>query len=131
MLRPSKNIASILATLALILHALLPASAGISGSGEFDVSRFICAPSGQASAEARASAERIARRLGEELPDDQNFHEPCPFCTLASVAVLPEPAAVEGPSHVFPGGTPVRVEPVLIATAHGPPLGARAPPAHA
>lgn len=116
--------------LAIVLQAFLPASIAVAESSGFDVSRFVCAPSGEMSPETRAAAERIAKLLGEDLPAEQPSGDHCPLCTLVHGVPVPEPAAFDAPT-AFPREQPfVRFEPGLVREAQGPPLGSRGPPSH-
>jgi hypothetical protein len=124
------TLARFLAMLAIILQAVLPGSLAVGESNGVDVSRFLCAPSGEMSPETRAAAERIARLLGEDLPDQQPTGEHCPLCTLVHGVPLPEPIALDAPTAFPREQVFVRFEPGLVHRAQGPPLGSRGPPSH-
>lgn len=124
------SLARFLAMLAIILQALLPGTMAVAESNGVDVSRFMCAPSGEMSPETRAAAERIARLLGEDLPDEQPSGDHCPLCTIVHGVPLPEPAAFDAPTAFPREQTCVRYEPGLVQQAQGPPLGSRGPPSH-
>lgn len=124
------TLARFAAVLAIILQAFLPGTMAVAESNGVDVSRFMCGPSGEVSPETRAAAERIAKLLGEDLPDEQPPGDHCPFCTLVHGVPLPQPAAFDA-STAFPREqTCVRYEPGLVQQAQGPPLGSRGPPSH-
>lgn len=122
--------ARFLAMLAITLQALLPGSIAVAETKGVYVSRFMCAPSGEMSPETRAAAERIARLLGEDLPDEQPSGEHCPLCTLVHGVPLPEPAALNATPSFEREQVFVRFEPGLVHRAQGPPLGSRGPPIH-
>ena len=121
--------ASFFALLAIVLQGLLPGTLAVAEANGVDVSRFICAPSGQLSADAKAAIEALAKLLGEEVPDDQPFDGHCPYCTLVHAIPLPEPVTLAAPAeHASVVGS-VRYEPgSLVHKAQGPPLGSRGPP---
>ena len=121
--------ASVFAMLAIVLQVSLPATLAVAESNGVDVSRFICTPSGQVSAEAKAALEELAKLLGEEAPDHQPLSGHCPFCTLAHAIPLPEPVALAVPAEYASVVDFVRTEPgSLVHEAQGPPLGSRGPP---
>lgn len=122
--------ARLLAMLAIVLQALLPGSIAVAEARGVDVSRFMCAPTGEMSPETRAAAERIARLLGEDLPDEQPSGEHCPLCTLVHGVPLPEPASLNAPPAFEREQAFIRFEPGLVHRAQGPPLGSRGPPSH-
>jgi len=122
--------ARFLAMLAIILQALLPGTMAVAESNGVDVSRFMCVPSGEMSPETRAAAERIAKLLGEDLPDEQAPGDHCPLCTLVHGVPLPEPAALNAPPAFEREQSFGRFEPGLVHRAQGPPLGSRGPPFH-
>lgn len=124
------SLARLLAMLAIILQALMPGTMAVAESNGVDVSRFMCAPSGEMSPETRAAAERIAKLLGEDLPDEQPSGDHCPLCTLVHGVPLPQPAAIDPPTTFPRKQTCVRYEPGLVQQAQGPPLGSRGPPSH-
>ena len=121
--------ARFLAILAIVLQGLLPGTLAVAEANGFDVSRFICASSGQVSAEAKAAIEELAKLLGEEVPDRQSFNGHCPLCTLVHAIPLPEPVTVAVPAEHALVADPVRYEPgSLLQKTQGPPLGSRGPP---
>lgn len=121
--------ASFLAVLAIVLQGLLPGTLAVAEANGVDVSRFICAPSGQLSAEAKATIEALAKLLGDEAPDHQPFDGHCPLCTLVHVMPLPEPVTMAVPAQLASVTDHVRYEPGrLVRKAQGPPLGSRGPP---
>lgn len=122
------TLARFLAMLAIVLQAFLPGSVAVAESNGLDVSRFMCAPFGETSPETRAAAERIAKLLGEDLPDEQPSGGHCPLCTLVHGVPLPEPAAIVAPTAFPREQVFVRFEPGLVREAQGPPLGSRGPP---
>lgn len=125
-----QKVARYLAMLAIILQALLPGTMALADTTGVDVSRFICAPSGQLSPESRAAAERVAFLLGEEIPDDRQLGEHCAFCTLANGFTLPVPFTLEVPYSFHDNAPCLRYEPGFAHKAQGPPLGSRGPPTH-
>ena len=121
--------ASFLAVLAIVLQGLLPGTLAVAEANGVDVSRFICASSGQVSAEARAAIEELAKLLGEEVPDRPSFNGHCPLCTLVHAIPLPEPVTLAVPAEHASVADPVRYEPgSLVKKTQGPPLGSRGPP---
>ena len=125
------NAAVFLAMLAIVLQALLPGTLAVAGSNGVDVSRFICASSGQLSVEAKAAIEEFAKLVGDEAPDRQPFDGHCPLCTLVHVMPLPEPVTVAAPAELALVAACVCYEPgVFVQKAEGPPLGSRGPPLH-
>lgn len=121
--------ASFLAVLAIVLQGLLPGTLAIAEANGVDVSRFICASSGQVSAEAKAAIEELAKLLGEEAPDRPSFNGHCPLCTLVHAIPLPEPVTLAVPAEHASVADPVRYEPSSLANKpQGPPLGSRGPP---
>ena len=125
---PGLTPARFLAMLAMVLQVLLPVSMAQAQSQGVDVSRFICAPTGEVSPESRAAAEWIAKLLGEETPDEHSSDRHCPACTLSHAAALPDPITVAVPCASPRGQMSVRYRPGLIREAQGPPVGARGPP---
>lgn len=127
---PVQAAARLLAILAVFLQVLLPGSLAAAQSQGIDLSRFICAPDGELSAQSRAMAERLAGVLDGEAPDHQRADGDCPLCTLVHGAVLPEPILVAASVlFIFETGF-VRYVPAFVHKAQGPPLGSRGPPAH-
>ena len=122
--------ARLLAVLAIVLQALLPGSLALAAPEGVDVSHFLCTPSGEISPDARAAAERIARLLGEEPPDDRASGEHCSFCTPVQGAPAPDPIIIAVPKAFPLEQGCVRCEPRLVHKAQGPPLGSRGPPSH-
>lgn len=122
--------ARFLAMLAIILQAFLPGSMAVAESSGVDASRFMCAPSGEMSPETRAAAERIAKLLGEDLPDEQPPGDHCSLCTLVHGVPLPQPAVFDAPTTFAREKVFVRFEPGLLHQAQGPPLGSRGPPSY-
>ena len=121
--------ARFLAILAIVLQGLLPGTLAVAEVNGVDVSRFICASSGQVSAEAKAAIEELAKLLGEEVPDRQSFNGHCPLCTLVHAIPLPEPVTLAVPAEHASVADPVRYEPgSLLQKTQGPPLGSRGPP---
>ena len=121
--------ASFFAVLAIVLQGLLPGTLAVAEANGVDVSRFICAPSGQLSAEAKATIEALAKLLGDEAPDHRPFDGHCPLCTLVHAMPLPEPVTVAAPAQLASVTDHVRYEPgSLVRKAQGPPLGSRGPP---
>lgn len=119
------------AMLAIVVQVLLPATFAVAASHGVDVSRLICAPSGQLSADAKAAIERIARLLGDEAPDRQPLDGHCPLCTPVHVVPPPEPVAVATPAELASVADYVCYEPGgFVRKAQGPPLGSRGPPLH-
>ena len=115
--------------LAIVLQVLLPGTLALAASNGVEVSRFICAPPGQLSAEVKAAVEQLAKLLGDETPDRQPFDGQCPLCTLVHVMPLPEPVTVAAPAELASDTDYVRYEPGGFARkAQGPPLGSRGPP---
>jgi len=127
---PVQAAARLLAILAVFLQVLLPGSLAAAQSQDTDLSRFICAPDGELSAQSRAMAERLAGVLDEEAPDHQSADGHCPLCTLVHGAVLPEPVLVSAPVRFTSEPGFVRYVPAFVHKAQGPPLGSRGPPAH-
>ena len=124
------TLARFLAMLAIILQVFLPGTMAVAESNGVDVSRFMCAPSGEISLETYAAAERIAKLLGEDLPDDPPSGDHCPLCTLVHGVPLPEPTALDAPTAFAREQAFVQFEPGLVREAQGPPLGSRGPPSH-
>jgi hypothetical protein len=124
------SLARYLAMIAIVLQAVLPGSIVVAEANGVDVSRFICAPSGEMSRESKVAAERIARLLGEDLPEETPFDGHCPLCTLVHGVPLPEPVIFAGPTALPVKLLFVRYEPGLVRKAQGPPLGSRGPPSH-
>jgi hypothetical protein len=124
------TLARFLAMLAIILQAFLPGTIAVAESNGVDVSRFMCAPSGEMSPETRAAAERFAKLFGDDLPDEQPSGEHCALCTLVHGVPLPQSAAFDAPTAFPREQTFVRYEPGLVRRAQGPPLGSRGPPSH-
>jgi hypothetical protein len=124
------NVGRFLATLAMVLQALLPGTLAVAESQGVDVSRFVCAPSGEFSPQSRKTAERLAALFGDEPPDDEHADEHCPLCTLSHTVLLIAPVNLVAP--IRPNNTPVlaRYSPGLVYEARGPPLGSRGPPSH-
>ncbi len=123
--------ASLLAVLAIVLQGLLPGTLAVAESKDIDVSRFICAPSGQVSADAKAALEALAKLLGEEAPEHPSFDGHCPLCTLVQAMPLPEPVTLAAPAGLVSVALHVRHESDrLVRKAQGPPLGSRGPPLH-
>ena len=121
--------ASFFAVLAIVLQGLLPGTLAVAESNGVDVSRFICASSGQVSAEAKAAIEELAKLLGEETPERHSFDGHCPLCTLVQAMPLPEPVTVAAAAELALVADHVRYEPgSLVHEAQGPPLGSRGPP---
>lgn len=126
----SHVLARLLAMLALALQVLLPGSMAVAQSNDVDVSRFICAPSGQISQEGLAAAQRLASLLGEDAPGEPPQDGHCPLCTMVHGVPLPEPVVVAAPVVPIRETVLVRFEPRLVCRAQGPPLGSRGPPTH-
>ena len=122
--------ASWLAALAVLAQVFLPGALAVAEARGVDVSRFTCGSSGQASAQAKAAAERIAAIIGEGLPERQAFDGHCPLCALAVGTPLPEPVKLA--AHLAPtaGAGLVRHNSGLVHRPQGPPLGSRGPPPH-
>ena len=121
--------ARFLAILAIVLQGLLPGTLAVAEANGVDVSRFICASSGQVSAEAKAAIEELAKLLGEEVPDRQSVNGHCPLCTLVHAIPLPEPVTLAVPAEHASVADPVRYELGNLAQkTQGPPLGSRGPP---
>lgn len=123
-------LARCLAVLALSLQLLLPGTMAAAQSGQVDVSRYLCAPSGHVTEASRAAAERLAKALGDETPAQPLFDGHCPLCTLVHAAPLPAPPVLTSPRRVFvrvPDGV---YQPPLVRLVQGPPLGSRGPPVH-
>ncbi len=116
--------------LAILLQAVLPGAMAAADPKGLDVSRFICAPSGELTPETRAAAERIARLLGEHSPAEPQSDGHCPLCTLAHDMPLAEPAAIAAPFIFSHKQVLLRFEPGLVRRAQGSPLGSRGPPSH-
>ncbi|MBA3067388.1 MAG: DUF2946 domain-containing protein [Hyphomonas sp.] len=127
---PVQAAARFLAILAVVLQVLLPGTLAVAQSQDIDLSRYLCAPDDQMSAQARAMAERLAGVLDDEAPDHLIPDGHCPLCTLVQAAVLPDPVLVAAPVRFISETGFVRYVPAFVHKAQGPPLGSRGPPAH-
>ena len=121
-------LARCLAVLALVLQLLLPGTMAAAQSGQVNVSRYLCAPSGHVTEASRASAERLAKALGDETPAPPLFDGHCPLCTLVHAAPLPVPPVLSSPARVFVRVPDAVYQPPLVRLVQGPPLGSRGPP---
>jgi hypothetical protein len=118
----------VLALLALTLQVILPGSAPTGRSGEFDVGRFICAPSGQVSAEMRSAAERLAILLDEDAPEKMQSEGHCFLCNIVHTAPLPGPFLTGELARRAPDFNYAVYDPGFVRKAQGPPVGQRGPP---
>ena len=117
--------------LGIVLQALLPGTFAVAASNGVGVSHFICASSGQLSAEAEAATKQIAKLLGDKEPDRQPFDGHCPLCTLVHVVPLPDPVTVAAAAELASGTEYARHETGgFLRKTQGPPLGSRGPPLH-
>ena len=115
-----------LAAVALTVQLAAP-TALASGAG-LDVARFLCAPAGMLSEDARAEAEAALADLFGAPQDDGSAASHCPLCVLVHGVPLPnQPPALH---LVFERQdiAPLLFETGFIYNAQGPPLGLRAPP---
>lgn len=125
------SVARFLAMLAVTAQVLLPGTLAVAASNGVDVSRFICAPSGQLPAEAQAAIELMAELLGDEAPDHEPSDGHCPFCTLVHVIPLPERPTMAAPATFAPDRGYVRYEAGgFVRKAPELPRGSRGPPRH-
>ena len=115
--------------LAVALQLLLPGALALVQTNGVDLSRFICAPSGAISADARTAAERIAKLMGEDKPDEPPFEAHCPLCTLVHGAMVFDPATLAAPRVAVCDVDFVRYASSVAREAQGPPTGSRGPPA--
>jgi hypothetical protein len=122
------RLARLLAVMAVTLQMLLPGSLAVAGTNGGDLSRLMCAPSGEISAGARAAAARLADITGEQRPDPTPSDDHCPLCTLPYAAAPNAPAFVPAPCRFAVEVELIPYQPGLIYRAQGPPLGSRAPP---
>ncbi len=121
----------LLAVLAICLQAVLPGTLTVAHASGVDVSRFLCAPAGDAlSSEIASAALRIAALAQDELPDQQSTGDHCALCTLAQGVPLPEVSSLSVPARFVLEDHFAGYEPGLIHKAQGPPLGSRGPPRH-
>jgi hypothetical protein len=118
----------LLAVAAVALQMLLPGSMAVAGANGGDLSRLMCAPSGEISAETRAAAARLAELTGEEGPQEAPSDVHCALCTPPGATGPNDPAQLAVPC-VFAIELALTADlPGLVHRAQGPPLGARAPP---
>lgn len=125
------RIARFFVMLALSLQSLLTGALSMAQANGVDVSRYICVTPGEAlSAESKATARRLARLLGDELPADPRSEEHCQLCTLAQVATLPLRVTLPERTRFMAKRASPRFMPGLVHKPQGPPLGSRGPPTH-
>ncbi|MDP2214020.1 DUF2946 family protein [Phenylobacterium sp.] len=122
------RLARLLAVTAVTLQMLLPGSLAVAGTNGGDLSRLMCAPSGEISAETRAAAARLADITGEQRPDPAPSDDHCALCTLPYAAGPNTPTFVAAPCRFAVEVEPAPCQPGLVHRTQGPPLGSRAPP---
>ena len=115
-----------LAAVALAVQLAAP-TALASGAG-VDVARFLCAPAGMLSEEARAEAEAALAGLLGAPQDDGSAASHCPLCVLVYGVPLPEQQLALHLVFERQDIAPVLFETAFVYRAQGPPLGLRAPP---
>lgn len=122
------RLARLLAAMAITLQVLLPGSQAVAGVQDGDLSRLMCAPSGEVTAEGRAATERLAILLGDEHPDEAPADAHCALCTLPYAVPVADRTLVAAPLRFTAKVEPCSYHPRLVHRAQGPPLGSRAPP---
>jgi len=125
----SKQIFNVLAALAVLIQAFLPASAALGQAAGLDVSQYLCVtvdagPSERAKQFARDFAELVT---GEDS-NERSYSGHCPFCVLTAPATLPDQQSISAPTFYSVGIRPDFSNPDYVALQRGPPVGLRAPP---
>ncbi|MEO0398136.1 MAG: DUF2946 family protein [Pseudomonadota bacterium] len=122
-----------LLALAIVFQAIAPGAltAGVSTASakpSADWASLICAPSGNVSDTAQATADALLSLSLTGEQEDRSDHDHCPHCVIGGAAVLPQrvhAAVLRAPLSMF-------TQPVVAALhavgVTGPPLGGRAPP---
>ena len=119
-------------TFALVLQSLLPATLTIAAKAGYDVSAFLCSPSGTAPNQAAQDhIEELLTLVGMGAPEtpEPPASEHCASCIIILAAAVNTPQQIKIPiaySQTSDSFFPLYL--VNSTSARGPPLGGRAPP---
>ena len=123
---------SLALTFALLLQSVLPASLSIAAKAGYDVSAFLCSPSGGAPSQAAQDHMRsllaLVDKKASDTPDTPST-EHCAACVMIMSPTLAVVQFTSLPITYAETAKPFEYENHLSSvSARGPPLGGRAPP---